>query len=317
MTRRSGLLLAIIGVVAFVAAACSGGGDSASFPKVVSLGGDQEVFASIRNSGLGVGQNRVEIGLTDTDNMLVAGADVHVRFYDLTGSKPRFVSEADARFVSVQLSYDDESQKAKTAVGQDGVYVSSMRFDRAGEWGAQIAVKRDGRKLKPFTFTFTVLDRTPEPQIGEPAPPSRQAIASQVADNEEIDSSYPPRPQMHEITVADALGTGKPLVVAFATPAFCESRTCGPVMDTVMDPLYERYKDSAIFIHIEPYVLPELRDTNLRDPVPAMREWNLRGEPWLFVVGRNGRILGKYEGIMATDEVEADLQRAISQVTPS
>src|SRR5689334_22123147 len=108
MTHRAALLLAIIGLVAFVAAACSGGGDSASFPTVVSLGGDQEVFASIRNGGLGVGQNRVEIGLTDKDDMLVGGADVHVRFYDLTGSKPRFISETGARYVPVQLSYDDE-----------------------------------------------------------------------------------------------------------------------------------------------------------------------------------------------------------------
>ena len=315
MTRRSRLLLAVIGLVTFVAA-CSSGGDRASFPTVVSLGGDQEVFASMRNSSLGVGQNRVEVGLTDRDDAPVLDAQVHVRFYDLTGAKQRFVSESDARYVPVQLSFDDATSKAKTPAGQDAVYVSSMRFDRAGPWGAQIAVQRGGRKLKPFTFTFTVLDRTPEPQVGEPAPPSRQAIASQVADIEEIDSSYPLRPQMHTITLADALVSGKPLLVAFATPAFCESRTCGPVMDTVMDPLYERYKNDAIFIHIEPYALPELRDTNLRDAVPAMREWNLRGEPWLFVVGRNGRVLGKYEGIVATDEVEADLQRAISQVTP-
>ncbi len=227
----------VVGALALLFAACSGGGDSASFPTVVTLGGNQEVFASIRNSSLGAGINRVEIGLTDKDNALVSGADVHVRFYDLTGEKQRFVSEADARWIPVQLSFDDESAKTKTPTGEDGVYVAPARFDRAGQWGAQLAVTRDGHKIKPFTFTFTVLDRTPEPQVGEPAPPSQQQIASQVTGVEEIDSSYPPRPQMHDVTVADALKTGKPLIIAFATPAFCETRTCGPVMDTVMDPL--------------------------------------------------------------------------------
>ncbi len=101
-----------------------------------------------------------------------------------------------------------------------------------------------------------------------------------------------------------------------ATPAVSERCTWGRGMDRVVCPLYERYKNDAMFIHIEPYALGELGDTNLRDPVPAMREWNLRDEPWVFVVGRNGRIVGKYEGIMAMDEVERDVQLAISQVTP-
>jgi len=318
MKRRGIALCAlIIGLAcSTLVVACRGGGDSASFPTVVSLGGNQEVFPSIRNSTLAVGANRVEFGLTDKDNAPVMDAKVHVRFYDLNDKNPRFVSESDARFVPVQLSYDDAGSMSKTPAGEDAVYATSTRFERPGQWGVQVAVQIGNRKLKQLPYTFTVLDHTPEPEIGEAAPTTRQPTVQQVPNMEDIDSSYPPRPQMHEISVADALETHKPLVIAFATPAFCETRTCGPVMDTVMDPLYANYKDEAIFIHIEPYVLTELRDTNLRDLVPAMREWNLQGEPWLFVIDREGRIAAKYEGIVSKAEAESALQTAIAAVNP-
>ena len=318
MIRRAIALAALIAAIActMLVVACSGGGDTASFPTVLTLGGDQEVFPSIRNTALAVGANRVELGLTDNDNAPVMDAKVHLRFYDLNDKKPRFVSESDATFVPVQLSYDDPGSMSKTPAGQDAVYATNTRFERPGQWGVQVAVQFGNRKLDQLPYTFTVLDHTPEPEIGEPAPATHQPTLQQVPDTELIDSSYPPRPQMHGITVADALQTHKPLLVAFATPAFCETRTCGPVMDTVMDPLYATYKDQAIFIHIEPYVLPELRDTNLRDPVPAMREWNLQGEPWLFVIDRQGRIAAKYEGIVSQAEVESVLQTAISAVNP-
>src|SRR3970282_2085409 len=116
---------------------------------------------------------------------------------------------------------------------------------------------------------------------------------------------------MHDVTVSDALAGGKPLVIAFATPAFCESRTCGPVMDTVMDPLYERHKDEAGFMHIAPSQLRDLRAGSGLIPVQAAEEWRLQTEPWIFVVDRNGKVSAKFEGIIALDEGEAQLAGAL------
>ena len=221
-------------------------------------------------------------------------------------------SAADARFIPVELFFiDEQSGKQETVVGDSGVYVTQVNFDRAGRWGVEIAVTIEGRKLDPIPFQFDVLERSPEPLVGDLAPPSRQVTLADVADVAEIDSSFPPRPHMHDITIADAIATGRPVVVAFATPAFCESRTCGPVMDTVMDPLYEKYKDRALFVHIEPYKLRELREGIDRIPVEATREWNLQTEPWVFVIDGEGRIAAKFEGIVALDEVEDRLRQVL------
>lgn len=338
---RLWLAAGLLGLLALVAAACGGGSSEESgdgepeFPDVVTLG-EGEIFPQIVNSALVVGENRFSLGLLDEDNSPILGADVHLRFFDLTGEEQVLTSEADARFIPVELSFIDEtSGKEKRLVGNTGVYVTQVSFDAAGDWGVEVAVTVDGTELDPVPFRFNVLDDTPELGIGDPAPASQQPTLADVADVTEIDSSSPSRPQMHEDTVADALATGKPLVVAFATPAFCETFTCGPVMEMVMDPLYEEYQEQAIFIHIEPYFLKEAREGKGLCPVPVFNlefasqgigegpgpcpqippqelpspeeSWNLTTEPIIFVVNRQGKIAAKFEGITAADEVEAVL----------
>ncbi|TAK65703.1 MAG: hypothetical protein EPO22_04490 [Dehalococcoidia bacterium] len=301
-------------IVATLLGACGGSGANGDveFPKVITLG-KGDIFPSIVNHALGVGPNRVSIGLTDRDDRKILDATLHVRFYLLNNDQQVLKSESDARFVPAELSYIDEGAgNARTPVGRDGVYVVNTTFDEAGDWGMLVTVTRNGKTEKPIPFRFNVLDHTPEPGIGDIAPPSRQATLAGVSDITDIDTSSPPRPSMHNITVADALAANQPVVVAFATPAFCESRTCEPVMETIMDPLSAKYAGRATFIHIEPYDLKQLREANVQIPVPATQEWRLQDEPWVFIVDRSGRIAAKFEGITALDEVEAALQAALA-----
>ncbi|MFB3093537.1 MAG: hypothetical protein ACE1ZN_03935, partial [Dehalococcoidia bacterium] len=216
---RFAVVLAALAVLATAAAAC--GGSSApsapEFPDVITLG-EGEVFPVITNSTLAVGENRFSLGLLDEENSPVLDADIHLRFFDLTGDEPALSSEADARFVPVELSFiDEQSGKEKRLVGSNGVYVTQVSFDTAGAWGVQLDVTlADGRELEPIPFRFDVREETMELAIGDPAPASRQFTLADVDDVTEIDSSFPSRPHMHEITVADALAAGKPLLVAFA-----------------------------------------------------------------------------------------------------
>ncbi len=316
MPRRARAASAAILLIAALVTlwACGGSSSSAGdadFPKVVTLG-KGELFPSIANQSLARGENRVSIKLIDRDYTPVLDAAMRLRFYNLTASRPVFRSETDARFIPVELSYVDEQSTSnkRTPSGNNGVYVARANFDVSGDWGVKVIVTRAGRTLDAIPYRFTVLDHSAEPGIGDQAPASIQQTLANATDIEEIDSSYPPRPQMHQLTVADAIASDRPSVVAFATPAFCRSRTCAPVMETVMDPLYAKYAAQANFIHIEPYNLGQLRQANIEDPVRATREWNLQSEPWVFVIDRRGRVAAKFEGIMALDEVEAALVAA-------
>jgi hypothetical protein len=312
MTRVAAALAVCAVLFAFVACGGSANSDD-DFPRVVTLG-KGDVFPAILNDSLVVGDNRLVLTLTDKDDQLVRGAVVHLRFYDLNDDDAELKAETDARFVPIELSYVDEQapQPEPTDVGPGGVYVANVNFDRAGDWGFKATVSVGGEELEESPFRFNVLADSSEPGIGEHVPPSQQATIATVGSVEEIDSSFPPRPQMHDITVADALTLGRPLVVAFATPAYCQSRTCAPVMDTIMDPLYASFRDVATFIHIEPYELRDLRAGFVQNPVPATREWGIQSEPWVFVVGRDGRVVAKFQGPAALDEVEAALRSALA-----
>ena len=66
-----------------------------------------------------------------------------------------------------------------------------------------------------------------------------------------ISSDPHPDPAMYEVSVADAVTSGVPTVIAFATPGFCASATCGPLLDQVKA-LQSDYPEVE-FIHVEIY----------------------------------------------------------------
>jgi hypothetical protein len=311
MTRLRLIATALLLSLVAALSAC-GDSDEELFPRVVSLG-EGEVFANIVNSSLAVGSNRVMLQITDAEDELIVDGGVHLRFFDLNGDEPLGRAETDARFVPVETGFVDDATGRREVTGSNGVYVANVEFDRAGEWGVRISVRTSERAYDEFPFRFTVRERSDEPMIGDPAPPSVQATLATEPDISQIDSSSPPRRHMHDVTIADALKAQKPAVIAFATPAFCTSRLCAPVMDTVMDALYAEYGGRAAFIHVEPYVLRDLREGFAQNPVPAAREWRIQSEPWVFVVGADGRIAAKFEGIVAADEVRAALEAALDR----
>ena len=314
-----------IAFVAFLAAIAAVGcdakadGDYPDFPDVISLG-EGTVFPSIMNSSLAVGDNRVVWQLIDADDNLLLDGGMRIRYFNLNADEPRLVDEVEARLIPTETNFIDENNGyERTVTGTTGVYVTHVSFDEPGDYGAEVKVFRT-RGNETVLYRFNVLEDSLEPSIGDMAPPSVQATTA-TEPIEEIDSSFPFRDAMHTTTVADALKTGKPLVVAFATPAYCTARTCGPVLDLVVDPLFWQYRDDVVFIHIEPYVLRDLRSGNVFTPVPATLEWRLQSEPWVFVVAPDGRIAAKFEGILARDELESVLQTLLDDdpaaVTPA
>ena len=98
---------------------------------------------------------------------------------------------------------------------------------------------------------------------------------------------------MHSEDLADVLGE-KPVVLLFATPALCQSRVCGPVVD-VTEQVKAEYGDEAAFIHMEIYEDNEFdpKNPNLR---PQVEAFGLPTEPWLFVIDENGEVADPHRG---------------------
>jgi len=115
-------------------------------------------------------------------------------------------------------------------------------------------------------------------------------------------ATHPDR-ALYTTSVAQALAAHEPFVVAFATPKFCTSRTCGPVVDVLAYTQRRLVGTSVRFIHVEVFAD--------NDPAKGynrwMKEWRLQSEPWVFLVGRDGRLEVKFEGSVSA----AELRRAI------
>ena len=117
------------------------------------------------------------------------------------------------------------------------------------------------------------------------SPPKIQTLTAADVGNdlEKIDTRVPPD-QMHKVDFAEVLGK-KPIVLVFATPALCQSRVCGPVVD-VAQQVADKYEPEADFIHQEVYVDNEI-EKGIR---PQLKAFGLPTEPWTYLIGTDGVI---------------------------
>lgn len=318
MRRYLGLLILLL-AVALAASACGGGGDDDD--KVVLTPLPEGVLLPIVISNdLAVGENRFQIGLINQeDNSQVLGADLHLRFFVLQGSEGTLKFEADPEPIVITKTYththEDGTVETHEA-GETGAYVAYISFDEAGQWGVEVTgTTADGAALEPLRPTFSVNQVAAGLAVGDPAPLSEQLTLADVDDIRDIDTSQEPIEAQHDKTIAEAVASGKPTVIAFATPAYCQTQICGPTKE-IFDDLYGTYGDEANFVHIEPYDVPRMRSGDCASLseclVPTLDEWRLQSEPWVFVVDAEGKIAAKFDGIASYEEIEAALQATLA-----
>ncbi len=311
-SKRLGVLA--LSAVLLIAIACgdseSTDGDNAQSP---AAGGILPVIVSSENV---VGPNRFMIGLLDqAKNKEVLDADVHFRFFKLQGDSATLKAETDATPIRLTKSYThthvDGTVETHTA-GETGVYLANVDFDAPGEWGVEVSGTTGDQAFDPKRVGFQVQAESATPSVGEVAPRTVQPILKDVPNIADLDTSDPANPEMHNMTVADAVSSGKPTVIIFATPAFCTSRICGPTKE-VVDDLFEEYQGRANFIHIEPYDIEKARAGQGLEPIPAVNEWGLQSEPWVFVVDSLGKIAAKYEAVVTPEELESQLAQLVQK----
>ena len=93
---------------------------------------------------------------------------------------------------------------------------------------------------------------------------------------------------------------------------FCMSAMCGPVTDQVIS-LQARYQERVNFIHIEPWDLNVARNEGRLVPTLEFAEWKLSSEPWVYVIGGDGRVGARFEGIVSSDEIETAIHGVLGR----
>lgn len=186
-------------------------------------------------------------------------------------------------------------------------YSTELDFPSNGEWGIAALIKEDGEIKGTLLPSAVIGEYDGVPRSGQQAPSIHTPTAEDVGgDLAQIDTRIPPDTQ-HQVDYADALGK-EPIVLLFATPQFCESRVCGPVVD-VAEQVKQEYGDEAAFIHMEIWN-DNQPGTKTR---PQVRAFNLPSEPWLFVIGRNGKVSSTLQGAFGPEALSAAVQKAVGE----
>ncbi len=287
-------------VVTLAAAACGGSGAretltrtpvAAETPQPAAGGNLRLLLAS---SDIAVGRNRVAFGLVDDEaGPLRNAGDVQVSTFFLTNEgREGPIERVGAVF-------------RKWPSGAGGVYTTNLNFDRPGNWGIGVAVTQAEGPARTGSARVSVLEASRTPALGALAPRSRSKTSRDVTGLEQLTTDAQPDRALYEMTIAEALDSGIPLVVTFATPAYCTTATCGPQLEVIKESK-SRHHGKANYIHVEVYDNPQDIQGDLSNAKlsPTLVEWGLPSDPWTFVIDAEGLVFAKFEGFATPEELE-------------
>jgi hypothetical protein len=188
------------------------------------------------------------------------------------------------------------------------LYVAHLKVPTAGKY--VVLVEAPGKPTLRGVLPILVREHPQGPAVGSKAVASKTpTIASTHGKFSVLTTRVPPDKALLRYSVAGSLAAHKPFVVVFATPKFCTSRTCGPVVD-VVDAVRKQFTKTPIrFIHVEVY--------EGNDPGKGynrwFKQWHLPTEPWTFLVGPDGRIKARFEGSVSVRELAASVRQYLAK----
>lgn len=256
-----------------------------------------QVTVALVPSEFVLGPNRFAIGLMNAQGELIHDAKVvHLAYYDLRDpDKAVYESEAYA----TRVKYDE---------GPTTIYVHERDFDLAGLWGVEVEVRLADGGAARQRVGFEVMGESKSLGPGEKAAPIHTLVLDDVnQDLSRLTSSPDPNPALHKTRLDDAVSNGKPTVLLFATPAYCQTRFCGPAYE-VTGELERDFGQQVNFVYVEVFSgLPDPATTNWQ-PTEAASAFGIESEPWIYLIDADGTIVYRLEGLFTTDEVERQLK---------
>lgn len=296
-------------VVVFVLTGCSGGsggtsGSAVDTSPAAPPGGTLEalwrgpgeaVTVIAGTSDHGVGRNRISFLVADEEGTLVERPRAKVWLATARTAVPYATAVARLEPVGVPGGSKADAQN---------IYVLTVDVKRPGTlW---FLARPIGGKPVRALGTVKIRARPAAPARGDRAVRSETpTLRSTGGDLEQLSTSKVPDRALYERSVAEALDTGEPFVVSFATPQFCQTRVCGPVVEVVSAARRRLTGSGVRWIHVEIYA-----DNNPGKGLNRWAtEWKLPTEPYTFVVDRKGVVRQTFEGAFSVGELVAAARR--------
>lgn len=140
----------------------------------------------------------------------------------------------------------------------------------------------------------------PSVGVGEKAPVLQtKTLADVEGDLSRITTYRYPDRRMYQYSLDEALASGKPVVLEFATPGHCT--VCDKQLQ-MLKGLLAKYESEVLFLHMDQYKNPE-----------AFTAFKVIGDPWTFVIDGRRVVQFKRAGRLLYGELDAAISRVLSQ----
>ncbi len=136
-----------------------------------------------------------------------------------------------------------------------------------------------------------------------------------VGDHRDVDPicTQTPECHLHEVSLDTALDEQRPVAYLVATPKFCQTGSCGPVLE-VLEEVAPDYTDRVTFIHQEVYQSADEAaeagaNAQLTEPLQQM---NMISEPVLYITAADGVLAYRLDTVYDATEVRAALDDVLA-----
>lgn len=261
------------------------------YPAQLSLG----IGASVMRQGT----NRVPFVVLDKGARPISHAAVALYTVRTDGTHMRGPYVARETPFGVSAPYLSQTTASDTTSAKV-FYVANVQFHGKPPQGVFALVRMDGRLVAASPSPLGVRGSLPPPpDEGQRAIPIHTQTVHDVKKVSQLTTRVPPDTNLLQDDFASVLGK-KPIVLVFATPALCQSRVCGPVVD-VAEQVKASFGNRVAFIHQEIYKNNQVNQ-GLR---PQLLKWRLESEPWTFVINASGIITSRIEGAVSVRELKS------------
>jgi thiol-disulfide isomerase/thioredoxin len=135
-------------------------------------------------------------------------------------------------------------------------------------------------------------------KVGSIAPSlPTKTLADGGGDFSKVTTYRQPDPRMYQHSIDQALLSGKPVVLEFATPGHCTN--CDEQLQ-MFTGIMDRYQSQMIFIHIDQYKNPQ-----------AYTAYHVMGDPWTFIIDKNGVVRFERPGRMLYGELDSAIRQVL------
>lgn len=254
-------------------------------------------------SQLRPGTNRIGFALFDESRAQITpdAVAVYVGGTDGRGLRGPFEARRESLRVKPQFM---SRQTAADLEEVDGFWVADVELPKKGRYVLTALASIDGELQSTSQIEMRAGRRGGPPDVGDRAiKVDTDTVEDAGGDLSTIDTRIPPLADLHEKSLSEVLGK-EPVVLAFATPQLCQTRVCGPVVDVVAE-VKASVDADVTYIHQEIY-----KDNDINQGFrPQVGAWGLPTEPWIFLIGRDGKVVERFEGAVSVGE----LQRAVEE----